>query len=63
MIFSAKAWESLFGRTATDLAGATAEVLRYLEQRLLFLRLTLIFGWVAEDESGMGKICVWDVVQ
>lgn len=27
---------------------ASAEVLKYLEQRLLFLRVTVLFGWCAE---------------
>lgn len=61
-IMSSAAWEGLLGRTKEELVGAGMEVLKYLEMRLLFLRVTLRFAWVAEEgEGGMGRLCIWDV--
>jgi hypothetical protein len=61
-IMSAEAWEGLLGRTKEELVSAGTEVLKYLEMRLLFLRVTLRFAWVAEEgEGGMGRLCIWDV--
>ncbi|OCK79378.1 hypothetical protein K432DRAFT_299970 [Lepidopterella palustris CBS 459.81] len=52
LIFSTTAWEQLLGRTADQLVTSTLEVLNYLEQRLLFLRVTLGFGWALGDSAG-----------
>jgi hypothetical protein len=61
-IMSREAWEGLLGRTKEELVGCGMEVLKYLEMRLLFLRVTLRFAWIAEEgEGGMGRLCVWDV--
>lgn len=57
LVWSDAAWEELLGRTAEDLAQASKEVLAYLEHRLLFLRVTLLFGWSEE----LGKLCVCKV--
>jgi hypothetical protein len=63
LLFSEKAWEELLGRTADELVKSSVEVLRYLEQRLLFLRVTLRFAWAAEEgEGGMGRLCIWGVM-
>ncbi|KAI9695113.1 MAG: hypothetical protein M1820_008881 [Bogoriella megaspora] len=51
LIFSDFAWEQLLGRTAQQLVDSNAELLKYLEQRMLFLRVTLVFGWAAEVEK------------
>lgn len=51
LIFSSKAWEQLLGRSAHQLVKTDLEILRYLEQRLLFLRLTLGFGWCLEGSK------------
>ncbi|KAF2666878.1 hypothetical protein BT63DRAFT_441918 [Microthyrium microscopicum] len=62
MILSHQAWEHLLGRSAAELASASSELIEYLEQRLLFLRVTLLFGWAVEDnESGIGRLCIEDV--
>ncbi|KAK3061132.1 hypothetical protein LTS18_006957 [Coniosporium uncinatum] len=59
MVWSQEASEQLLGRTADELVGSSGETLRYLEQRLLFLRVTLVFGWKAEEgENGVGRLCV-----
>ncbi|MCJ1286437.1 hypothetical protein MMC26_005782 [Xylographa opegraphella] len=48
LIWSEHAWEQLLGRTVAELVGSSAHALRYLEQRILFLRVTLLFGWSAQ---------------
>ncbi|KAF2190203.1 hypothetical protein K469DRAFT_25482 [Zopfia rhizophila CBS 207.26] len=48
LIFSATAWEQLLGRAPEQLVETDIEVLKYLEQRLLFLRVSLGFGWCLE---------------
>lgn len=59
LIWSDEAWEQLLGRNAEGLAAASssAQLLRYLENRLLFLRLALLFGWSGD----VGKIVVLGV--
>jgi hypothetical protein len=59
LILSDAAWEQLLGRTAEQLVVTSVEVLRYLEQRLLFLRVTMGFAMVLED--GIGRLAVWCV--
>lgn len=56
LIWSDEAWEQLLGRNAEELAAATGNVqlLKYLENRLLFLKLAVMFGWSEE----VGKIVV-----
>jgi hypothetical protein len=60
LILSNEAWEQLLGRTAEQLVTAPLDVMEYLEQRLLFLRLTLGFGfYLGEDE--VGRLAIWCV--
>lgn len=61
IILSNRAWEQLFGRSIRDLVRLSFEALRRIEQRLLFLRITLVFGWAAEESSGVGRICVGEI--
>jgi len=59
MVLSREAWEQLLGRTAAELVGCRVETLRCLEQRLLFLRVTFVFAWRADEgEEGVGRLCV-----
>lgn len=60
LIWSPAAWEQLLGRTADELAGSSTELLRYLEKRLSFLRVTLVFGWAGDDVTG-GRLVVLGV--
>lgn len=57
LVWSDAAWEQLLGRTAEGLSQASKELLAYLEHRLLFLRVTLLFGWSEE----LRKLCVCKV--
>ncbi|KAF2825825.1 hypothetical protein CC86DRAFT_467442 [Ophiobolus disseminans] len=59
LVLSDKAWEQLLGRTAEQLVATDIDTLRYLEQRLLLLRVTMGFVWCAEGE--MGRLAVWCV--
>ena len=54
LIWSDDAWEQLLGRNAEGLAGSSVKLLKYLENRLLFLKLAVMFGW-SED---VGKLCI-----
>lgn len=54
LIWSDDAWEQLLGRNAKDLASSSPKLLKYLENRLLFLKLAVMFGW-SED---VGKLCI-----
>lgn len=57
LLWSAAAWEQLFGRTVEQLLASDVDTIRYMEQRMLFLRLTLVVGWSAE----VGKLAVLGV--
>lgn len=54
LVWSDEAWKQLLGRTAEDLATSSLTLLKYLENRLLFLKLAVMFGW-SED---VGKLCI-----
>lgn len=54
LIWSDEAWEQLLGRNAEGLAGSSVRLLKYLENRLLFLKFAVMFGW-SED---VGKLCI-----
>ena len=43
-----------------EFVNTSVEMLQYLEQRLLFLRLTIKFAWAAEEGDG-GRLYVWGV--
>lgn len=58
LIFSTEAWEQLLGRTAEELAQANTHLLKSLENRTLFLRLTLLFGW----SEKVGRLCICRVL-
>ena len=54
LIWSDEAWEQLLGRDGKGLADSSVKLLKYLENRLLFLKLAVMFGW-SED---VGKLCI-----
>lgn len=59
LILSDQAWEQLLGRSAEQLVSTQINVLRYIEQRLLLLRVTMGFALRLEDE--IGRLAVWCV--
>jgi hypothetical protein len=58
-MLSDNAWDQLLGRKAEQLVKTGLETLRYLEQRLVFLRATM--GFVVKLEDEVGRIGVWCV--
>jgi hypothetical protein len=62
LIWSDDAWTQLLGRTAEELCAAEAETLRYLEERMRWLRVTLLMGWGGDDERTGGRLCVLSVL-
>ena len=54
LIWSDEAWCQLLGCLPEQLADSDAAMLKCLEQRLLFLRVVVLFGWSAE----VGKLVV-----
>ena len=58
LIWSDLAWEQLLGRTPKELVAMSKELLQYLEHRLLFLRIIVLFGWSTE----VGKIVLLKVL-
>jgi hypothetical protein len=54
LLWSARAWEQLLGRPVAELAAMSIEDIRWLEQRLSFLRMHMVFGW---DEN-IGRLAV-----
>lgn len=60
LLWTQTAWEQLLGRTAEEFASSTLELLRYMEKRFAYLRITLVFGWTREELSG-GRLCVLGV--
>ncbi|KAF1829693.1 hypothetical protein BDW02DRAFT_509332 [Decorospora gaudefroyi] len=59
LILSDMAWSQLLGRSAEQLVGTSPHVLRYLEQRMLLLRITMGFALGWEDE--VGRLAIWCV--
>jgi hypothetical protein len=57
LLWSPRAWEQLFGRSVHEMTEMTSEEIRWLEQRLLFLRMHLVIGWGPEDVLG-GRLAV-----
>ncbi|KAH7384318.1 hypothetical protein DE146DRAFT_622816 [Phaeosphaeria sp. MPI-PUGE-AT-0046c] len=59
LVLSDAAWEQLLGRTPAQLVSTNLETLRYLEQRLMLLRVTM--GFALSLEGGLGRLGVWYV--
>ncbi|EMD65088.1 hypothetical protein GGP41_003735 [Bipolaris sorokiniana] len=59
LILSDDAWCQLLGRTPHQLVETDLDVLLYLEQRLLFLRLTM--GFVLDLEDEIARLAIWCV--
>ena len=61
LVFSERAWTELFGRKPKEILQMSAEAVRQLGQRMLFARLTLVFGWTGDESVVGGRICVLSV--
>lgn len=51
LVFSDNAWQQLLGRTPDQLLQDSVKTLEYLEHRMLFLHITLGFGWCLEGSE------------
>jgi hypothetical protein len=45
LLWSQRAWEQFFGRSLDEITKMTGEEVRLFEQRVLFMRMHLVFGW------------------
>lgn len=61
LLFSDQAWQDLLGRTPDGLLKLGYEEIKYLSDRLLFCRITLLFGWTGDESRAGGRICVLGV--
>ncbi|KAI6890359.1 hypothetical protein KC318_g14656 [Hortaea werneckii] len=61
LLFSDQAWQDLFGRKPEDLLKLSNEEMKFLSDRLLFCRITLLFGWTGDESKAGGRICVLGV--
>ncbi|KAF7511812.1 hypothetical protein GJ744_003543 [Endocarpon pusillum] len=74
ILWTDEAWTQLLGRSPEQLAKLVLDTgdgsaqaqhnlntLRYLEQRLMFMRVILLVGWTGDDEPG-GRLAVLGVV-
>lgn len=57
LIWTRRAWEMLFGRPIEELLKMSAQDLKALEVSVLFMRVTLIFGWSGQ----LGKLAILGV--
>lgn len=62
LYLSDDAWEQLLGRSMQDLCRVSVDELKFLQQRMLYLRVNLGLAWWAEEnEAGVGRVWVWAV--
>lgn len=61
LLFSDRAWKDLLGRDAADLLKLGLEGMKHLSDRLLFCRVSLMFGWTGDESKAGGRICVMSV--
>ena len=61
LLFSDRAWHDLLGRDAAGLLKLGQEGVKYLSDRLLFCRVSLMFGWTGVESKAGGRICVLGV--
>ncbi len=61
LLLSDQAWRDMLGRGVDELLQMGHEQLKTLSDRMLFCRVTLIFGWTGDDGKAGGRICVMGV--
>lgn len=54
LLWSERAWEQLLGRSKAEMCEMKGEEIRWLEQRMAFMRMHLVVGW----EEGVGRLAV-----
>lgn len=58
LLFCDSAWRDLLGRGPEDLLKLNEDEMKYLSDRLLFCRITVMFGWTGDETKAGGRICV-----
>jgi hypothetical protein len=54
LLWSERAWEQLLGRTVKEVTEMTNEEIRWLDKRMLFMRMHLVVAW----EETVGRLAV-----
>lgn len=54
LLWSDAAWEELLGRSVKEVTEMATEEIRWLEQRIVFTRMHLLFGWA----ESVGRLAV-----
>jgi hypothetical protein len=54
LVWSDRAWEQLLGRPVDEVLRMSSDEIRWLQQRMMFLRMHLVFGW----EESVGRLAV-----
>ncbi|KAK5131070.1 hypothetical protein LTR08_001356 [Meristemomyces frigidus] len=62
LLFSDRAWRDLLGREPEELLKLGHEEVKYISDRLLFSRVTLLFGWTGDESKAGGRICILGVI-
>ena len=58
LLLSDRAWENLLGRAVDDVLKMKYDEMKYLSDRLLYCRITVLFGWTGDESKAGGRICV-----
>lgn len=58
LLWSPRAWEILFNRSVKQVTEMTLEEHKLFEQRVMFMRMHLVFGW----ETNVGKLAILGVM-
>ncbi|KAG9234330.1 hypothetical protein BJ875DRAFT_17906 [Amylocarpus encephaloides] len=62
LLWSERAWSQLFGRSIPDITAMTGQEARWLEMRMLFMRIHLVVGWAGQGEEGSGRLGVLGIM-
>lgn len=60
-LLSDQAWRELLGRGPDDVLRMNYEEMKHLADRLLFCRITALFGWTGDQSKAGGRICILGV--
>lgn len=61
LLLSDEAWRDLLGRGPEDILKLSYDEVKYLSDRLLFSRITVLFGWTGDESKAGGRICIFGV--
>lgn len=61
LLLSDRAWRDLLGREVGEVLRMGFEEVKHLTDRLLFCRVTLLFGWTGDKTVAGGRVCVLGV--